>query len=60
MRSNHAARGRTTSNPRAKTQSAKVADVPHLVDALANHVAGLRAAGQLPPPRKKRRKAQAS
>jgi len=38
----------------------EVADVPHLVDALANHVAGLRAAGQLPPPRKKRRKAQAS
>lgn len=32
-----------------------VADVPSLVDALADHVAGLRAAGQLPPPRKKRR-----
>ncbi|WP_175935696.1 uroporphyrinogen-III synthase [Corynebacterium sp. Marseille-P4321] len=33
------------------------ADVDHLVDALADHVASLRAAGQLPPPRKKRRKA---
>ncbi|AWB83287.1 uroporphyrinogen-III synthase [Corynebacterium liangguodongii] len=33
----------------------EVSDVPSLVDALANHVAGLRAAGQLPPPRKKRR-----
>ena len=33
----------------------EVADVPALVDALADHVAGLRAAGQLPPPRKKRR-----
>lgn len=33
----------------------EVADVPHLVDALAAHVAKLRAAGQLPPPRKKRR-----
>ncbi|MCP1388042.1 uroporphyrinogen-III synthase [Corynebacterium sp. TA-R-1] len=33
----------------------EVADVPHLVDALAAHVAELRAAGQLPPPRKKRR-----
>lgn len=32
-----------------------VADVPSLVDALAEHVADLRAAGQLPPPRKKRR-----
>ncbi|KQB87303.1 uroporphyrinogen-III synthase [Corynebacterium lowii] len=31
------------------------ADVPSLVDALAEHVASLRAAGQLPPPRKKRR-----
>ncbi|WP_425388772.1 uroporphyrinogen-III synthase [Corynebacterium oculi] len=31
------------------------ADVPALVDALAAHVASLRAAGQLPPPRKKRR-----
>ncbi len=31
------------------------ADIPSLVDALAEHVAGLRAAGQLPPPRKKRR-----
>ena len=38
----------------------EVADVPNLVDALADHVASLRAAGQLPPPRKKRRKAQAS
>ena len=34
----------------------EVADIPNLVDALADHVAGLRAAGQLPPPRKKRRK----
>lgn len=33
----------------------EVADVPSLVDALADHVAQLRAAGQLPPPRKKRR-----
>ncbi|WP_095659132.1 uroporphyrinogen-III synthase [Corynebacterium glaucum] len=33
----------------------EVADVPSLVDALAAHVADLRAAGQLPPPRKKRR-----
>lgn len=33
----------------------EVADVPSLVDALADHVAELRAAGQLPPPRKKRR-----
>ncbi|MGV0359738.1 uroporphyrinogen-III synthase [Corynebacterium mastitidis] len=33
----------------------EVADVPALVDALAEHVASLRAAGQLPPPRKKRR-----
>jgi uroporphyrinogen III methyltransferase/synthase len=33
----------------------EVADVPSLVDALADHVATLRAAGQLPPPRKKRR-----
>ena len=33
----------------------ETADVPSLVDALAEHVAGLRAAGQLPPPRKKRR-----
>ncbi|WP_288832948.1 uroporphyrinogen-III synthase [uncultured Corynebacterium sp.] len=33
----------------------EVADVPSLVDALAAHVASLRAAGQLPPPRKKRR-----
>lgn len=32
-----------------------VADIPNLVDALAHHVADLRAAGQLPPPRKKRR-----
>ncbi|MCZ9291588.1 uroporphyrinogen-III synthase [Corynebacterium lehmanniae] len=35
----------------------EVADIPNLVDALADHVAGLRASGQLPPPRKKRRKA---
>lgn len=34
----------------------EVASVPALVDALAAHVASLRAAGQLPPPRKKRRK----
>lgn len=33
----------------------EVADVPHLVNSLAAHVAQLRAAGQLPPPRKKRR-----
>lgn len=33
----------------------EVADIPSLVDALAEHVAQLRAAGQLPPPRKKRR-----
>ncbi|WP_290342468.1 uroporphyrinogen-III synthase [Corynebacterium auris] len=33
----------------------EVADVPSLVDALAAHVASLRNAGQLPPPRKKRR-----
>ena len=33
----------------------EVADVPSLVNALAEHVAGLRATGQLPPPRKKRR-----
>ncbi|QNQ89527.1 bifunctional uroporphyrinogen-III C-methyltransferase/uroporphyrinogen-III synthase [Corynebacterium poyangense] len=33
----------------------EVADIPALVDALADHVAALRAAGQLPPPRKKRR-----
>ncbi|MDR7328429.1 bifunctional uroporphyrinogen-III C-methyltransferase/uroporphyrinogen-III synthase [Corynebacterium guangdongense] len=33
----------------------EVADVPSLVDALAEHVAQLRATGQLPPPKKKRR-----
>lgn len=33
----------------------EVAEIPDLVDALADHVAGLRANGQLPPPRKKRR-----
>ena len=33
----------------------EVADVPSLIDALAAHVASLRAAGQLPPPKKKRR-----
>ncbi|MCG7236922.1 uroporphyrinogen-III synthase [Corynebacterium sp. ACRQP] len=38
----------------------EVADIPNLVDALADHVAGLRASGQLPPPRKKRRKAAKS
>lgn len=32
------------------------ASIPELVDALAEHVAQLRAAGQLPPPRKKRRR----
>ena len=32
------------------------AGITDLVDALADHVAALRAAGQLPPPRKKRRK----
>lgn len=34
----------------------EVAGVPELVDALAEHVADLRAKGQLPPPRKKRRR----
>ncbi|MEY8566227.1 uroporphyrinogen-III synthase [Corynebacterium sp.] len=34
----------------------EVAGVPELVDALAHHVAELRAAGQLPPPRKRRRR----
>lgn len=34
----------------------EVAGVPELVDALAEHVADLRAAGQLPPPRKRRRR----
>ncbi|WP_080793278.1 uroporphyrinogen-III synthase [Corynebacterium pacaense] len=38
----------------------EVAEVPELVDALAEHVATLRAAGQLPPPRKKRRRRKAS
>lgn len=33
----------------------EVADVPHLIDALADHVAHLRATGNLPAPRKKRR-----
>ncbi|QGU06352.1 Siroheme synthase [Corynebacterium occultum] len=33
----------------------EIAEIPNLVDALADHVAELRAAGQLPPPRKKRR-----
>ncbi|KHO30277.1 uroporphyrin-III methyltransferase [Corynebacterium minutissimum] len=33
----------------------EIADVPMLVDALADHVAALRAAGNLPAPRKKRR-----
>nr|WP_051866700.1 uroporphyrinogen-III synthase [Corynebacterium atypicum] len=33
----------------------EVSDIAHLVDSLADHVASLRAAGQLPPPRKKRR-----
>ena len=36
------------------------AGVPELVDALAEHVAGLRAAGQLPPPRKVRKKKKSS
>ncbi|MGJ4049887.1 uroporphyrinogen-III synthase [Corynebacterium macclintockiae] len=34
----------------------EVAGVPELVDALAAHVADLRAKGQLPPPRKRRRR----
>ena len=34
----------------------EVAGVPELVDALADHVADLRAKGQLPPPRKRRRR----
>ncbi|WP_315145625.1 uroporphyrinogen-III synthase [Corynebacterium variabile] len=34
----------------------EVAGVPELVDALAEHVAALRAADQLPPPRKRRRR----
>ena len=34
------------------------ASIPELVDALAEHVAQLRAAGQLPPPRKKRRRSR--
>lgn len=34
------------------------AAIPDLVDALARHVAQLRAAGQLPPPRKKRRRSR--
>ncbi|MDU0479037.1 uroporphyrinogen-III synthase [Staphylococcus chromogenes] len=38
----------------------EVAGVTELVDALAEHVAGLRAAGQLPPPRKKRRARRSS
>lgn len=38
----------------------EVAGVNELVDALAEHVAGLRAAGQLPPPRKKRRARRSS
>ena len=37
----------------------EIAGVDELVDALAEHVAGLRAAGQLPPPRKKRRSRKA-
>ena len=36
------------------------AGVPELVDALADHVAGLRAAGQLPPPRKTRKRSAKS
>ena len=34
----------------------EAAGVPELVDALAAHVADLRAKGQLPPPRKRRRR----
>ena len=34
----------------------EAAGVPELVDALAAHVAELRATGQLPPPRKRRRR----
>lgn len=37
-----------------------VAGVPELVDALAKHVANLRANGQLPPPRKRRRRRKQS
>lgn len=37
----------------------ETAGVPELVDALAEHVADLRAKGQLPPPRKRRRKRKA-
>jgi uroporphyrinogen III methyltransferase/synthase len=33
----------------------ETADVPHLVDALAEHAARLRAEGTLPPPRKAKR-----
>ncbi|EEW48477.1 uroporphyrinogen-III synthase [Corynebacterium efficiens YS-314] len=38
----------------------EIAEVPDLVDALADHVADLRAKGELPPPRKKRRRRKAS
>lgn len=38
----------------------EVADIAHLVDGLAEHVAELRATGQLPPPRKKRRARRAA
>ncbi len=38
----------------------EVAEVPALIDALAEHVAALRAAGNLPAPRKKRRKRKTS
>src|SRR5699024_229260 len=38
----------------------EIAEVPDLVDALADHVADLRAKGELPPPRKRRRRRKAS
>lgn len=38
----------------------EIAEVPELIDALAEHVADLRAKGELPPPRKKRRRRKAS
>lgn len=37
----------------------EIAEVPDLVDALADHVADLRAKGELPPPRKRRRRRKA-
>ena len=46
--------------PKVFPAVAEVAGVPELVDALAHHVAELRAAGQLPPPRKRRRRRRTS